>query len=130
VTLLPFEGHGSRLVTKMLTQAHWRPKHALIPGRIYTWQVIALDRQGHEIGRVPERPDTARFAVLAPARTVALAGVRKATNGSHLALGVAFTREGLLDDAEREFQALQAANPQSETTRRLLESLRALRVGA
>ena len=48
-------------------------------------------------------------------------------SNSHLALGVFYTRAGLLNEAEREFQRLVKLNPQSELARKLLQSVRSIR---
>jgi hypothetical protein len=41
-----------------------------------------------------------------------------------LTLGILYAQSGLLDDAEREFQALLRANPQSPLVRKLLRIVR------
>jgi Flp pilus assembly protein TadD len=46
---------------------------------------------------------------------------------SHLALGVFYSKAGLLAEAEREFQKLVQLNPQSDVASKLLRSVRALR---
>lgn len=113
--------------SRPLTADHWKPKKPLVPGQIYTWQVVALDRNGKELARVPAQANTAKFKVLEKDRNADLEQARTTSGGSHLAMGVLYTQEGLLDDAEREFQALHQTNPNSPLARRLLESVHALR---
>jgi hypothetical protein len=56
-----------------------------------------------------------------------LAEAKNASAGSHLTIGLLYAQAGLLDDAERELQALLRANPQSTLAQKLLRSVRAKR---
>jgi hypothetical protein len=113
--------------SKPLKEEHWKPKKPLSPGQSYRWQVIALDRAGKEIARVPQVIGTARFKVLEKDSAAALERARAALGRSHLAMGVLYAHEGMLDDAEREFQALSQTNANSELVRNLLASVHAMR---
>jgi len=115
------------LETKPLKEERWKPKKALTPGREYRWQVVAVAADGREVARFPQRPDVARFRVLAADRAAALARDRQALAGSHLALGLRYLQEGLLPEAEGEFAVLRAANPDSAVASRLEAAVRALR---
>jgi hypothetical protein len=109
-----------------LTVTQWKPTRALPPGKIYTWQVTAMRQEGEVVAPAPPAPE-ARFKVLDGAQAVELKRSLAAGRGSHLARGVIYTRAGLLDEAEREFDALLKTNPQSRVARRLRENVRALR---
>ncbi len=52
----------------------------------------------------------------------------RAAGGSHLVLGVAHARAGLLEEAGREFEALVRENPESPLARQLLEQVQSRRV--
>lgn len=109
-----------------LNATQWKPARPLQPGKVYTWQVTAVREDGEVVAPAPPAPE-ARFKVLDGAQAQALQRSLAASRGSHLARGVAYTRAGLLDEAEREFIALSKANPQSRVARRLREQVRALR---
>jgi hypothetical protein len=109
-----------------LTATQWKPARALPPGKVYTWQVTAMRQEGEVVAPAPPAPE-ARFKVLDGAQAVELKRSLAASKGSHLARGVIYTRAGLLDEAEREFDALLKTNPQSRVARRLRENVRALR---
>jgi hypothetical protein len=66
----------------------------------------------------------AKFRVLDEARASELAQARRAYPSSHLTLGLLYLQAGLLDEAEREFRALEEANPNSELAQRLLKQAR------
>jgi hypothetical protein len=62
--------------------------------------------------------------VLNQTRAGELAHAKNTSGNSHLTLGILYAQSGLLDDAEREFQALLRANPQSTLVRKLLRIVR------
>jgi tetratricopeptide (TPR) repeat protein len=74
----------------------------------------------------PAEPD-AKFKILAASKVSELDRAKQQYSGSHLMLGVVYSRLGLLDDAERHFQALVSANPKSELARKLLQTVKSLR---
>lgn len=109
-----------------LTTNSWANPHALKRGEIYSWQVIAT-KDGQEI-KVPVPPASeARFKVLEQGAANELERARRSYGGSHLALGVLYAQAGLLDEAEREFNILLKANPNSDVARNLLRNVRQMR---
>ena len=66
-----------------------------------------------------------KFAVLSTADFQELSRLKK--SNSHLALGVFYAKVGLLNEAEREFERLVEINPQSELSRKLLQSVRTIK---
>jgi hypothetical protein len=86
-------------------------------------------KEGREvISPAPPAPE-ARFKILEAGRAEELGRSLDAAGASHLARGVLYARAGLLDDAEREIEALLRDNPRSNAARKLLRSLRAMRRG-
>ena len=109
-----------------LSVTEWSVPQTLPRGVIYSWQVTAL-KDGEEItSPVPPAPD-ARFKVLKQNTAQELELARKNYAGMHLLLGNLYAEVGLLDDAEAEFEALLAANPQSPVARKLLHDVRSSR---
>ena len=104
----------------------WSPASSLKRGETYSWQVTAIKDGKELVSPAPPAPD-ARFKILDGAKTRELEQARRTYPDSHLVLGVLYQRAGLLDDAEREFKTLSAANPKSQTTRKLLSELKSLR---
>jgi hypothetical protein len=102
----------------------WTVKQPLKRGRIYAWLV-----KSSKNGRVEVSPpaEEARFRILDQARLDELTAARRAYGSSHLALGLLYAQAGVLDEAEREFRALQRANPKSEIANRLLMRIRKMR---
>jgi hypothetical protein len=113
-------------VSPRLSRTVWTATRSLERGRIYSWQVIARVADREVISPIKPAPD-AKFMALNQAKANELANARNAAAGSRLTLGILYAQAGLLDDAERELQALVRANPQSTLARKLLDSLRAKR---
>lgn len=102
----------------------WTPTSDLKRGAVYSWEVTAYSADGSSRSPAPPAPQ-ARFRVLDESRARELRRAERAAPRSHLALGVLYARAGLLDEAEREFRLLTAANPRSAVARRLLRDVRA-----
>jgi anti-sigma factor RsiW len=103
----------------------WRPTTPLPRGRAYAWQVTAKKGGVETVAPAPE----ARFKILGQAEEQELTRAERDFAGSHLTLGVLYTRAGLLAEAEAEFAALLRANPRSDAARKLLRNVRELREG-
>jgi anti-sigma factor ChrR (cupin superfamily) len=113
--------------SELLAGTEWTPPRSLPRGGVYQWEVVAY-RGEQDLGKAPRPPaPDAKFRVLAAAQVEELRRARVSLAGSHLALGVLYTRAGLLADAERELLALARTNPKSALARRLLGQVRALR---
>jgi hypothetical protein len=105
-----------------LSATKWISTAPLQRGLVYTWQVVtAVD--GRQVVLPPAAAPRARFRVLDEPAVGNLERLERATEKSHLALGVAYARNGLLNDARREFQALVDANPDSTLAKNLLHSV-------
>lgn len=110
----------------LLSATEWTVPQSLPRGVIYTWQVTALKNGEKITSPTPPAPD-ARFKVLEQEKVEELKRLRENFAGNRLLLGSLYAQAGLLDDAEREFRALLAANPRSRVAQRLLRNLRAQR---
>jgi hypothetical protein len=109
-----------------LAATEWSPPRALEGGKQYSWQ-IRVRTGGREI-IVPSRPaPEARFRVLNDAAVQLLSQLRERHAQAHLVLGVAYTRLGLFDAAERELAAAVTRNPSSVRARQLAADLDRLR---
>jgi hypothetical protein len=117
----------SQIITSpQLADTSWTATQSLKRGGIYSWQVTAV-KGGEEIisPRPPAPP--AKFRILDQTLANEIVQARRAYASSHLTMALVYTQAGLLDDAEREFRALQRANPNSTISRRLLADLQAMR---
>jgi hypothetical protein len=104
-----------------LTTGEWQPSAALPRGRSYSWQVTATVK-GEAI-RFPRPPaPEAVFRVLEAEKAAELEKVKQARAGDHLLLGILYSKEGLLDEAETEFRLADPAEAKP-----LLESLARIR---
>jgi anti-sigma factor RsiW len=105
----------------MLTDLSWAPPQ-LPRGQTYSWQVKATGGGQEFIAPHPTAPQ-AKFRILDQAAASEIARARRDYASSHLLLGLLYARAGLIDEAEREFRALQKANPHSDVARKLTASL-------
>ena len=104
--------------------AEWTPPNRLNRGQIYSWSVVAV-LDGKEIVAPGSSSPEMKFQILSDSSLKQLTEIKNTR--SHLALGVFYSKVGLLADAEREFQKLVQLNPQSQAAAKLLRSVRALR---
>lgn len=112
--------------SQLLNATEWRAPQSLKPGGIYAWQVRAL-KGGEEIRMPSPAAPEAKFKILERAKAEELERAKQTYANSHLMLGILYAQAGLLDDAEREFEALSAANPNSRVAENLLRSVKAMR---
>lgn len=110
----------------VLNDNSWTVPQPLKRGGVFSWQVKAI-KDGREFkSPLPPAPQ-AKFRILDLERANELRKAQRAYTSSHLMLGLLYTQAGLLDEAEREFRALQKANPDSALVRRLLGQVQKLR---
>ena len=104
----------------------WTIPNSLARGITYSWQISALKDGETVVSPKPPMPQ-ARFRVLDQRARATLEKLKRSAGRSHLALGVFYWKHGLIDESEREFQALAAANPDSTAITELLASIRSIR---
>lgn len=120
----PEGGYKEVAASPELQDTKWTVEGRLERGRIYNWQVIAHTNSGEVKAPAPDAPE-AKFKVLEQAKANEVARAKRAYAGRRLVLGLVYAQAGLLDEAEREFEALVRANPQSDVAKNLLDDLRA-----
>jgi len=101
----------------------WTTANSLERGVTYSWQISAL-KDGETIVSPKPPLREARFRILDQRAVVALAKLKKFAGSSHLVMGVFYWKHGLIEESEREFQALAKANPNSTAVAELLASIR------
>jgi hypothetical protein len=106
-----------------LRQTTWTPEKPLPRGGTYTWQVAARKSGKDIIAPAPPLPE-ARFGIAGEQEIAELAREKQQFGDSHLLMGLAYARAGLMREAEGEFAALSRQNPGSPIAARLLESVR------
>jgi len=92
-------------------RTQWILPKPLKRGEIYVWSVVAIVDGKEIVSRGPSSPEM-KFQVL-PARSLQQLNQLHKTR-SRLALGVFYTRVGMISEAEREFQELARLNPNSK----------------
>jgi hypothetical protein len=107
-----------------LSDTHWSTSERLKAGVVYTWTVTAL-KDGKEI-TAPAPPTRAEFKILGGSQLVNLSRRIQGTRSS-AGRGIAYAEAGLLDDAEKEFQAHLAAAPGDYRIKKLLQTIRSWR---
>jgi len=119
-----YDSRFSKVATSsQLSGTEWAIQTSLQRGAIYMWQVTAI-KDGVEVKSPVKPAPEARFKILEQTKADELERVRRAHSNSHLILGTLYSQAGLLDDAEREFRALLAANPKSAIAQKLLRGVR------
>ncbi len=109
-----------------LINTSWTVPDTLQRGTTYIWQVSAMVNGREVKSPVPPAPE-AKFKVLEQTKANSLSQLKKSSANSHLATGLIYVREGLLDEAEREFESLMQDNPKSAVARKLFNQVKALR---
>jgi hypothetical protein len=107
------------------TTTQWTPPVPLKRGVIYSWAVSATINGQIVVMPSPSAPEM-KFKVLEAAKTRQLRSLKSRAN-SHLALGVFYALEGILEEAEREFQLLANDNPDSPIAAKLLRTVQSWR---
>ncbi|HEX6647951.1 MAG TPA: zf-HC2 domain-containing protein [Pyrinomonadaceae bacterium] len=102
----------------------WTTPNSLERAVTYSWQISAL-KDGKTIVSPKPPLREARFRILDQRAVVALAKLKKSMGSSHLVMGVFYWKHGLIQESEREFQALARANPNSTAVAELLASISA-----
>lgn len=101
-------------------QTTWTPLTPLKRGEIYSWAVEATI--GSKKIYAPGTSETEiKFKVLSESSVRELEQLKKAR--SHLALGVFYAREGMVAEAEHEFQILVRDNPRVPVLKKLLKQI-------
>ncbi len=104
---------------------HWSPATPLKRGVIYSWAVSAIVNGQTVTSPAPTAPEM-KFKILEASKIRQLEQLRW-SGLSHLALGVFYAREGMLAEAEREFQVLVNDNPDSQIAANLLRAIQSWR---
>jgi len=88
-------------------QTTWKISTPLASGQTYEWEVQAI-RNDETLEQAPAPPEPeAIFYVLDRPQQIDVSKQREKLSRSHLALGLAYARAGLIDDARDEFRALE-----------------------
>jgi hypothetical protein len=103
----------------------WSPATQLKRGVIYSWAVSAIVNGQTVTSPAPTAPEM-KFKILEASKMRQLEQLR-GRGFSHLALGVFYAREGMLAEAEREFQVLVKDNPDSQIAANLLRAVQSWR---
>ena len=106
-----------------IVETEWTAPNSLERGVTYSWQISAL-KDGKTIVSPKPPLREARFRILDQRAVVALAKLKGSAGSSHLVMGVFYWKHGLIEESEREFQALAKANPNSTAVAQLLASIR------
>jgi hypothetical protein len=102
-------------------QIRWTPPTPLKRGEIYAWEVEATV-DGKKVVSPGTSAPQMKFKILSARSAQELEQLKKTR--SHLALGVVYAREGMIAEAEREFQILAGQNPRSSVAKKLLRQIR------
>lgn len=95
-------------------------------GEIYMWTVVAIVNGKEIVSPGPSSPEV-KFQVLSASSLQLLSTLKKTR--SHLALGIFYTKVGMIVEAEREFKELSRLNPRSRVSDNLLRRAKVLRPG-
>ena len=105
-------------------QTSWTTPTSLTRGEIYSWEVEAIVN-GKKIVSPGTSAPQMKFKILSVSSAQELEQLKKVR--SHLALGVFYAREGMVAEAEQEFQILVRDNPRSSVLKNLLMQIQSWR---
>ena len=105
-------------------QTRWTPPTSLKRGEIYVWEVEATIDSKKIVSPGASAPQM-RFKILSASSAQELEQLEKVR--SHLAFGVFYAREGMVGEAEREFEILVRDNPRSPVLKKLLNQIQSWR---
>lgn len=108
------------------SKTEWAPSKSLKRGETYSWQVTAIKDGNEVVSPAPPAP-AAKFKILDSESDRELQQVKQAYPDSHLVLGILYQRAGLPEYAQREFNMLYRANPNSELVKKLLHDVKSSR---
>jgi hypothetical protein len=105
-------------------QTSWTPPTSLKRGEIYVWEVEATIDAKKIVSPGKSTPQM-KFKILSTNSAQELEQLKTAR--SHLALGVFYAREGMVAEAEHQFQILVHDNPRSALLKKLLKQIQSWR---
>ncbi len=106
------------------TKTAWTAEKDLTRGHQYVWMVEAYVDGEHE--RIPStKKPYGVFRVLDAQEAQEIDIARKSWGDSHLLMGLLYAKAGLMREADLEFRALAAANPESSAAKQLLAGVHA-----
>ncbi len=111
--------------SEILTEPLWTPLNSLQRGQTFLWDVLVTFEDGTT--SLPRNEPNAVFRILSEEEFARYQVTVARLKGFHSALGTYFVREGLLDEAQAEFEELLRLNPDSKSIQSLVEKARALR---
>lgn len=107
-------------------QQSWRPEAPLAREKTYRWEIEAL-RGDEVLAKAPNPPEAdARFRVISEQAANEVVQARARLGDSHLELGLAYARAGLVHEAQEEFDLLKKENPNSSAGEKLRAALTTL----
>ena len=122
-TVSIFDSNFNRVASSGPQESNtWTVPSSLARGKKYFWEVSAL-LDGREVMSPVAPAPRAQFLIVDRKAAVEIDQLRN--SNSRLALGIAYARAGLLDEAEREFELLVEANPNSDVVKNLLARIKA-----
>src|SRR5262249_5350794 len=109
-------------VSGWIQESQWRTPVQLHRGAQYSWQLTVRADGRESVSPSPPEPE-ARFQVLDAASEAGLAGLKRSWQDSHVVMGVAYARVGLVKEARQELRAAAGQNPGSALVAALLASI-------
>jgi len=109
-----------------LTNTNWRSSIELKQGGTYSWQVTAF-KDGQRITSPVMPAPQAKFKIVDRSQREELKRMTRETPNYHLGLGVFYAQAGLLENAEREFEALSRDKSHSAIGTKFLQRVRAMK---
>ena len=111
--------------SETLTTSLWTPLNSLERGETYLWDVLVTFDDGTT--SLPRNEPQAIFRILSDEEYADYQSMVAKWKGFHSVLGTFFVQQGLLDEAQGEFDELLQLNPESISIQSLVEKTRAIR---
>jgi hypothetical protein len=109
-----------------LHSTEWKSSIPLKRRQVYLWQVTATRDLEQVVSPVPPAAE-AKFKIISEAQATELNELKRDGGQSHYALGLAYARAGVLDQAEQELTLVPDSDPAHAPAQKYLAQLHALR---
>jgi len=120
------EALGQVAASPALSTTDWKISARLERGKVYLWQVAATKNGEQVVAPAPPAPE-AKFEVLELSQANALEQLKRDHPDAHFALGSAYAKAGVLDEAEREFRLVSGSDVNYALAQKFIHDVEALR---
>lgn len=113
----------------VVTAPEWKSNVPLRSDRTYVWRVQTT-KNGEAVSEPIASPPLGRFRILDSSQRKLITELKRSCPEAHLAIGIVLARDGVIDDAVKEFEAVPQSDPNYSSAQKFVKDLRQLQVTA